>query len=826
MLYPKDSPQAFHRPPKLRPFVLSLLLLTFHESAAAPDPSAVVESPVQAAKGASGVHREAAEQLLLRAEQRRKCDPEALRLFQQAAAGFEQAQSPSRYGYALNQLGTCYQTLDQIETAQEHFRQALTAVRQAADHALERRVLTNLATATSSAGDLASAIEIFEQALALHRAADDPEMVARTLSNLGLSYMSRGNFDRALTTYTQARDYFVSSGQQRSLGRILAKMGNTHQALGNSELARQNLQQAIAIGRQAGDLEVVAFAGGRLATEAMDAGDYLVASHQLRVNIETARQLGRRRTEAYHSISLSQALLKLGKSREALRWAEHGLELHQQIANPWGEVAAWDDVARARYAEGDFAGALQATEQGTQRLEQQRSRIGGPDQRAAYLAADWHTVSTRVELLLAEHLRRPQAGFAERALAAHDSALSRSLLEMLDKPRLLDSNQTASTSEPPNFDLAELQNRLDEHTVVVEYALGHERSWAWVVSRSGLQLIELASSTALTQAVAELLPLTAPSDRTPVLDPVAAKKLSALVWQPLEAHLASIQQVLLVATGALLRVPFTALQDSQDNLLVDGLEFVHAPSAITALVLDKERPEASEIVRVVADPVYRPDDSRLTGQVQGEVPPSVTRAAAAVGLERLPRLRFTRREAETIAELAGPTTESQLDFAASKAALQALKPGSTGVLHIAAHTLVNDREPENSGIVLSLFDRQGLAQDGFLRLAEIEALSIDAELVVLSACSTALGKELRGEGLMSITRSFLAAGAGGVVASLWPVDDRATAELMGYFYTALWSPQRPSAPAALAIAQRRLATSERWSGAEHWSGFVYLGGLS
>jgi CHAT domain-containing protein len=121
--------------------------------------------------------------------------------------------------------------------------------------------------------------------------------------------------------------------------------------------------------------------------------------------------------------------------------------------------------------------------------------------------------------------------------------------------------------------------------------------------------------------------------------------------------------------------------------------------------------------------------------------------------------------------------------------------------------------------VLSLFDEQGRSQDGFLRLHDIYNLHLPADLVVLSACSTGLGKEIKGEGLIGLTRGFMYAGASSVVASLWKVDDEATAELMKHFYAAMFT--KP--PAALREAQLRMSRDKRWSAPYYWAGFVVQG---
>jgi CHAT domain-containing protein len=147
---------------------------------------------------------------------------------------------------------------------------------------------------------------------------------------------------------------------------------------------------------------------------------------------------------------------------------------------------------------------------------------------------------------------------------------------------------------------------------------------------------------------------------------------------------------------------------------------------------------------------------------------------------------------------------------------------SYSVVHFATHGLINSEHTELSGIVLSLFDEQGNSQDGFLRLHDIYNLRLPADLVVLSACSTGLGKEIKGEGLVGLTRGFMYAGASSVVASLWKVDDDATAELMRHFYDAMFSKGLTPA-AALRDAQLKMSQDKRWHSPYYWAGFIIQG---
>jgi CHAT domain-containing protein len=218
----------------------------------------------------------------------------------------------------------------------------------------------------------------------------------------------------------------------------------------------------------------------------------------------------------------------------------------------------------------------------------------------------------------------------------------------------------------------------------------------------------------------------------------------------------------------------------------------------------------------VADPVFSADDAR----VQQKNDHTGATVAARNGFLRL---RFSRYEADAIARLApAGSTLKAVDFEASRETVLNPDFGRYRIVHFATHGLVNNERPELSGVVLSLFDRSGRAQNGFLRLYDIYNLRLGSDLVVLSACRTALGGEITGEGLIGLTRGFLYAGAPRVLATLWEVDDRTTAELMKKFYEEmLGSRERPAA--ALRAAQIAFWKTKGWDAPYYWAAYTLQG---
>jgi CHAT domain-containing protein len=187
------------------------------------------------------------------------------------------------------------------------------------------------------------------------------------------------------------------------------------------------------------------------------------------------------------------------------------------------------------------------------------------------------------------------------------------------------------------------------------------------------------------------------------------------------------------------------------------------------------------------------------------------------------RLRSSRDEADVVARLAGRSGNFiAVDFDASRKTATSANLSQYRIVHFATHGLLNSKHPELSGLVFSLVDKRGKPQNGFVTASDIFNLKLNADLVVLSACQTALGREVRGEGLMGLTRGFMYAGSARVVASLWRVPDRGTAELMKRFYEGMLVQGLPPA-AALRAAQLAMRKDPRWRAPYNWAGFTLQG---
>ena len=420
--------------------------------------------------------------------------------------------------------------------------------------------------------------------------------------------------------------------------------------------------------------------------------------------------------------------------------------------------------------------------------------------------------------------------------------------------------------------LAETQQKvLDDGTVLLEYSLGNDTSYAFAVTQSGVSLFKLPPRSNIdklaTDFRAQLIPpklqrrivgidVVAEQQRGLGLVEGPSENLTAFVAASNALYRAAVEpasnsfgdkRLLVVADGALNYIPFEALVRSTDgadyaslSYLIKSNEIVYAPSAsvVAAIRQSGNKPSGKNLL-AVADPIFSSDDSRVKGKAG--VPAAAEARGLGLGLEsavndvageptpagglRLARLVGTRVEAEEIGKIAksnGSQADLWIDLNASEDNLRSRDVTNYRIIHVATHGLLDAERPQFTGVVLSLVGNKD--NDGFLRTDEIFNLRLGAPLVMLSACETGLGKEKRGEGVIGLTRACMYAAAPTVGLSLWSVADKSTADLMADFYRRLLGPASSnSASVAMRAAQLGLISGKKYSAPFYWAPFVIVG---
>ncbi|HJT66255.1 MAG TPA: CHAT domain-containing protein, partial [Pyrinomonadaceae bacterium] len=410
------------------------------------------------------------------------------------------------------------------------------------------------------------------------------------------------------------------------------------------------------------------------------------------------------------------------------------------------------------------------------------------------------------------------------------------------------SPQYAALTQPQPLGLKEIQQQLDADTLLLEYSLGAERSYLWLVTSDSLKSYVLPKQDEiqkLAQQTYESLiarsvskSIETPAQRTARIAQAdtqfqqSAAELGRLILAPAAAELHN-KRLVIVADGALQYVPFAALPLANRRPLILDHEVVSLSSA-SAFAVQREnlanREPAPKTLAVIADPVFSLSDSRLKkgGETLFAAAAS-TRiiehgpATAKGGQLSISRLPFTRTEADQILAVARAGSNLKaVDFRANRAIATGGELSQYRYVHFATHGYLDTTRAGLSAIVLSLYDEKGRPQDGFLRTHDVYNLKLPAELVVLSACETGLGKDVQGEGLDGLTRGFMYAGARRVIVSLWNVNDKATASLMQRLYAGMLRAGKTPA-AALRAAQIELLRSPQWQSPYYWAPFVMQG---
>ena len=394
------------------------------------------------------------------------------------------------------------------------------------------------------------------------------------------------------------------------------------------------------------------------------------------------------------------------------------------------------------------------------------------------------------------------------------------------------------------MELKQIQQQLDKDTVLLQYSLGKDRSYLWVVTPEEMNVYELPKEKQIEEAAKKFLEViksvsTPYGKDHPDAINKPASQLSQIILAPVAEKLGK-KRLVIVADGVLQGIPFAALadptskpEDTYQPLIVNH-EITNLPS-VTALATQRKqfnnRKMAPKTLAVLADPVFEADDERLTGKKPALAPEfdenrrSLQRTLKNLNRSGMPRLKGTKNEAEAILKLVSPQESIHAyGFDANYNFVTNPELKQYRFLLFATHGFVNTENPEYSGIALAQFDKSGQPvskREGYLHLGDIFNLDLGAELVVLSACETGLGKDVKGEGLMGLTRGLMYAGSKRAVVSLWQVDDAGTSQLMPKFYSSVLQGKSPAT--ALRDAQLQLLQDKTLQSPYYWAAFTVQG---
>ncbi len=745
---------------------------------------------------------------------------EAIGYYKQALAvpGIQRA----ALGSAYNNLGLAYHSLGNLEDAFANFAKA-----EEINH--NPGTLCNLGMVLEGLGRLDEALADYKGARDLAgRSPQDPRVEAFALHNLGYLYLRMGRRDEALAAWDEVARLPADRKELEPL--LLFTRAAALRERGDRAAAARDLELSLSLSTGRNDLTWTSKSALALARVEQESGLLDAALDHVRSAVATIE------SQRNQVLNPEQRALFLGNRQ---RYYEQYIDILMELdARQPGK--GWD-VQALQASEGARARSL------LDLLGEVRSNLRqGADpavlRREADLRAAINTLDEqRLELI------HQGAGAVEIQQASNRLEESLSRFSDVEAELRRGSPVYAALTQPQPLDAAAIQSQvLADGVLLLEYSLGEKQSYLWAVTPVAVHGFILPGREQIEKAAVAFYDAVRQKDTPPADVDTTGRALSRMILAPAETLLGD-NTLLVVGDGVLQYIPFSALplpsvrpSMPAERLLVRH-RVVSLPSASTLAVLRQElqsRPQATKTLAVLADPIFRGDPRAHHPQQAGDqVAKHVRRGQPTRGpagrpagrdeggqadLLTLEPLPFSREEADAISRLV-PDNGQKLVALQYDASLETATSGQLAAyryVHFATHGILDTEHPGLSKLVLSQVAPDGQPRDGSLRLQAIYNLRLNADLVVLSACRTALGKEIRGEGLIGLTRGFMYAGSARVLASLWSVEDRATWKLMDKVYHHLLIDKLP---AAESLRRAQLEMAEQGAAPYSWAGFSLQG---
>jgi CHAT domain-containing protein/tetratricopeptide (TPR) repeat protein len=759
------------------------------------------------------------------------------------------------------------------------------------------------------------ALDLHREAINIFRAIGDRYSEAIALNGIGQIYWYLHEYANVIAYFNRALKLFQNIGALDAAAGTTGAIAEAHYRNNDKDQALAYFERCLALSRTAGKVRTEAYALGEIAKiYGAQRRDELALKQYQKIQTFYKR-IGDLRGQAMALNAESGFFLQIGEKQKALDLSRQALPLGEKIGDNEILLATLYNLARANQGLGFHEVALSLIEQSLDLIEDMRVNVRSPDFRSSYFSGVKRHYDLCIDILMQLDRLRPGDGFAAKAFFVSEKGRARLLLDLLSESRAniregaakelveherglrgflqkqaeyqmdlslngKDSTEMAEVTaqiaqlrseyqavqaqlreqNPHLFafeqfapvNLERIQKELQgSDTMLLEYALGDDRSFLWAVTSSSSDVYILPAGKEIEDAAREFYKVITArqgTDKDYQANVAAADNLyleratnlSRMLLGPVAEKLGS-RRLVVVTEGALQYIPFDALPtrfaqttgpiEASTTLLIATNEVVVLPSASTLIAIrgaQNHKGSPGKLVAIIADPVFSASDDR----VQREAPSPATAKSdqnpdqdnqQTIKNLRLARLAHASEEADSISAVAPwGTTIVAKGFDASRETAMSSEVSRAQIVHFATHGFLDSEHPELSGIVLTMTDRNGAKTNGLMPLPDIYSLDLSAELTVLSACQTALGKEIKGEGLVGLTHSFMSAGAKSVVASLWKVDDRATAALMADFYEGML--QKGMTPAAaLRSAKMKMIREKQWSAPYYWAGFVLQG---
>ena len=807
--------------------------------------------------------------------------PEAKKRFQDKLTVMKGLDEKTEQVAVLSNIGAVNDWQGNVQGSLESYGEALRILEGLDDPSKKALLMGNMGAAYEKLSDYPKALDFYHQALKIFQEIQDKGDTAWMLGNIGAISSKLGNDAEALDYFGKALPIMQEIGNRKYEGWILGTMGAIYKSSGNRQKSSEFLGRALEIAREIGDKRLEVDHLANMASNCREDGELEKAAEYLNQALGLAEELGDKVSIAEAHLLMGIVLRDRKDYDRSIDEYQKALEIGKEIGVPrliwnseWGLAVSFEKKGQLEEALGRYKNAMDSVEKIRGRLITQEQKVGflgetiniyeglirllfklrGQDSSRDCVAESYHLAEraksraflellaeTKVDLAsglsqeleseekrlevqltgIQQKLQDPEMKLPEREalyeeLRGVESRYQEFIRELRSK-----SPEYAATVYPEPLTLSDVQRRLlDKNTYLVEFFLGADDVFQWVVSRNKvLSVRSLPRGHEVFEKMQDYQ--TQIAQRKINLDVRLAKNIYDVLLKEALRDVPASARLIIVPDGLLLRFPFEALvreiRGGRPRYLLEYYTLSYAPSAsVLAEVAARKGPQAVRPVDLLAlgNPVFEGEGKQGRAQLE------YLRAGAS--LQPLP---YAEEEVSSIGKLYQSNRKETELYVRDKALESVLKSGAGRpfkILHLATHGFVDDRVPALSGLLLAPGAGPD-GDDGYLRLNEIFHLKMNADLVVLSACETALGKEVRGEGMVGLTRAFFYAGARSVIASLWMVSDKSTALLMEDFYAHYLKGE----DAATALRRAKLGLLDgkdpRYRHPYFWAPFVFMG---
>jgi CHAT domain-containing protein/tetratricopeptide (TPR) repeat protein len=787
----------------------------------------------------------------------------------------------------LRNIGLTYWKLNDIQKAIYYYQKAFEVAREIGDKKRQARCLNNLAFIFRSRGEYIKALDCLEEALDIFRSLNNDYGTLKCLNSLGVLYWYLGYYTKAVDYYKQALNLARKLQERKEEGKILNNLGIIHRHLNDYKQAFHYYKLALKIAKEHTNKREVGRYKNNIGNLYFDKGDYNKALSYYRESYELSKEVNDQINLVNLTCNLGLTYAQLHDYPKAIEYSKMALALSKETGQFNVMWEAYFDLAQAYEKQDNFELALKNYEKAIEVVESLRSRIQISDYKAGFLRDKIEAYHGMINLLFKLYKLNPSFEYIKKAFNFAERAKARAFLDSLAESQveigkgidpllrkqekeitraisriytqLVNSNPTkeerkrmlaeldnleneleeikrkiiqkspayASLKYPEPIILEETQTKLlDEKSVFLEYSLGKENSYLFVVTKNDIKMYALPSQKKIEKKVYNYLQFI--SQPSPQKEKIkkgynAGYQLFKTLILPAFQEINNKEKLYVIPDGILYYLPFETLimknKGKKVKFLIEKYEIAYAPStSVLREIISRGREEEKNKRSLIAfgDPVF--GKAEITGDKTQFI---IRRGLYSEAGFKFNRLKFSGIEVNKISALF-PKEKKDI-FLRERAKEEIVKFRDLRkykIIHFATHGFIDDIRPSRSAVILTLDNDP--KEDGFLQMREIFNLDLNADLVTLSACQTGLGKLIKGEGIVGLNRAFFYAGASSVLMSLWTVNDHAGAQFMERFYYHLKN-AKPKAKALRKVKLEMIRSKTSLSHPYYWAGFILSG---